>query len=72
MRAKQFYLGDTPEAMHRVVPVLLHGDAAFAGQGVVYETMQMCHLKNYGTGGTIHVVINNQVRTTLPVFGLFA
>ena len=49
------------------LPILVHGDAAFAGQGVVFETMQMSGLRAYRTGGTIHVVVNNQVGfTTLP------
>ncbi|PSS06572.1 hypothetical protein PHLCEN_2v3630 [Hermanssonia centrifuga] len=49
--------------------VLLHGDAAFAGQGVVYETMGMHNLPNYGTGGTIHLIVNNQIGfTTDPRF----
>ena len=47
-----------------VLPVIVHGDAAFAGQGVVYETMQMVALEAYGTGGTIHVICNNQVGFT--------
>lgn len=50
-----------------VIPVLVHGDAAFAGQGVVYESMQMQDLKNYSVGGTIHVILNNQIGfTTTP------
>lgn len=44
----------------QVLPVLLHGDAAFAGQGVVMETMALSNTRGYGTGGTIHFVINNQ------------
>lgn len=41
--------------------VLIHGDAAFAGQGVVYETMQMSRAPDFAVGGTIHVIVNNQV-----------
>lgn len=41
--------------------ILVHGDAAFAGQGVVYETIQLSDVENYSTGGTIHIVVNNQV-----------
>jgi len=67
-RAKQFYCGNRQEDTRNVVPILLHGDAAFAGQGVVYETMQMAKVPDFDIGGTIHVVVNNQIGfTTNPI-----
>jgi 2-oxoglutarate dehydrogenase E1 component len=56
------YIGNREEDKKKHMPVLLHGDAAFAGQGIVYETMQMAKVPGYGVGGTIHVIVNNQVR----------
>jgi 2-oxoglutarate dehydrogenase E1 component len=63
-RAKQFYMGDRSEDTKKVIPVLMHGDAAFAGQGIVYETMQLAKVREFATGGTIHIVVNNQVGFT--------
>ncbi len=62
VRAKQDITGDSDKS--RVMSVMLHGDAAFAGQGVVYETFLLAQLKHYGTGGTVHIICNNQVGFT--------
>ena len=66
VRAKLDRLDAIPRDEFPVVPVLIHGDAAFAGQGVVPETLNMAQLRGYKTGGTIHLVINNQVGFTTP------
>ncbi len=67
VRAKQDQNGDPPDQRISVLPLLLHGDAAFAGQGVVPECFGLSDLKGYRTGGSIHFIVNNQIGfTTYP------
>ncbi len=67
VRAKQFFHRD--KERKKVIPVLMHGDAAFAGQGVVAECFAMSGLPGHNTGGTIHIIVNNQIGfTTAPRF----
>merc|ERR1719265_2838110 len=62
-RAIQFH-GGAADAHKKVMPIVMHGDAAFAGQGVVYETFQLNKVEDFNVGGTLHVVVNNQVGFT--------
>ena len=64
VRAKQDRIGDGLEAKRAVVPFVIHGDAAFAGQGLVAETLNLSGLDAYDTGGTINLIINNQIGYT--------
>ncbi|MCC6423160.1 MAG: 2-oxoglutarate dehydrogenase E1 component [Phycisphaerales bacterium] len=70
VRCQQQIFGDT--ARNRIIPLVMHGDAAFTGQGIVHETLNLSELRGFRTGGTIHIIINNQIGfTTDPKEGRF-
>ena len=72
VRAKQDQQGDRENPKGKVMAVLMHGDAAFAGQGSVAETLSLAELRGYRTGGTVHIIVNNQIGfTTAPKYSRF-
>lgn len=68
VRAKQFYRDDLDR--NTVMGLLMHGDGSFSGQGIVYETLDLSGLPDYTTGGTVHIVVNNQVCCGVRDFGM--